>query len=70
MYKSVKQCINISTETQVLKMNLSKKKLINWTERVFLLSSFFNFPSSSLSDHSDPLHFFLPSLTANHRQQL
>ena len=55
--------VNVSVES-----NSRKYKLINWHWPVFPLSSSFQFPSSYLSDHSDPLKISRLSFNVNHRQ--
>ena len=48
--------------------NSRKYNLINWHWPVFSLSSSFPFPSSYLSDHSDPLKMLQLSLNVNHQE--
>ena len=55
--------VNVSVESNPRKYNL-----INWHWPVFPLFSSFQFPSSYLSDHSDPLKMSQLSLNVNHRQ--
>ena len=55
--------VNVSVES-----NSRKYNIINWHWPVFPLSSFFLFPSSYLSDYSDPVKMPQLSLNVNHRQ--